>query len=84
MEYQHMKFSDSEEKVRAWVWLAKFDGKEFICPKCAHQQFYQHKKNQEIRECKNCDLEVMRSLMWAYLAMEKRLSFQLRQKVCTK
>ena len=43
MKYQHMKFSqllkelDSEEKARAWVLLAKFDGKELICPKCAHQ-----------------------------------------------
>ena len=55
-----MKFSkilrtlDSEEKARAWVWLAKFDGKEFVCPKCRGKHFYQHKKNPEIRECKNC------------------------------
>lgn len=64
MEYQRMKFSqllkelDSEEKARAWIWLAKFDGKEFYCPKCAHEKFYQHKKNPEIRECKNCHLYI--------------------------
>lgn len=60
MRYQVMKFSkllqelDSEEKARTWIWLAKFDGKEFICPKCNHEKYYQHKKNPEIRECKNC------------------------------
>lgn len=40
MRYGRMKFCkilselDSEEKVRAWIWLTKFDGKEFTCPKC--------------------------------------------------
>jgi hypothetical protein len=60
MKYPEMKFSkllqelDSEEKARTWIWLAKFDGKEFICPKCNHEEYYQHKKNPEIRECKRC------------------------------
>ncbi len=64
MKYQQMKFCkilselDSEEKARAWIWLAKFDGKEFVCPKCAHENFYQHKKNPEVRECKQCHSEV--------------------------
>ena len=64
MQYQRMNFSqllkelDSEEKARAWIWLAKFDGKVFHCPKCAHEKFYQHKKNPEIRECKNCHLYI--------------------------
>ncbi len=44
MKYPQMKFCkllselDSEEKARAWIWLAKFDGKEFICPKCEKMQ----------------------------------------------
>lgn len=64
MQYQRINFSqllkelDSEEKARAWIWLAKFDGKEFHCAKCAHEKFYQHKKTPEIRECKNCHLYV--------------------------
>lgn len=41
-----------------WVWLAKFDGKAFVCPECKHEDFYQHKKNPEIRECKNCHMYV--------------------------
>lgn len=64
MQYRRMKFNkilkelDSEEKARAWVWLAKFDGQIFSCPKCQHENFYQHKKHPEIRECKNCHFEV--------------------------
>lgn len=64
MQYSRMKFTkilkelDSEEKARAWVWLAKFNSKEFLCPKCQHEEFYQHKKYPEIRECKNCHFEV--------------------------
>ena len=64
MNYQQMKFNrilrelDSEEKARLWVWLAKFEGKELICPSCNKDSFYQHKKNPEIRECKKCELKV--------------------------
>lgn len=64
MQYAHMRFwkimneLDSEEKARAWIWLAKFDGKEFTCPKCKNETYYQHHKNPEIRECKKCHFEV--------------------------
>ena len=64
MKYQHMKFCkllselDSEEKARAWIWLAKFDGKEFICPKCSNETCWQHHKNPEVRECRKCHFEV--------------------------
>ena len=43
-----LKELDSEEKARLWSWLAKFDGKEFSCPRCNGEDFYQHKKNPEI------------------------------------
>lgn len=64
MEYRRMKFNkifkelDSEEKARMWIWLAKFDGKIFLCPKCQHENFYQHKKSPEVRECKSYHFEV--------------------------
>ena len=65
MQYKRMKSSkimvelDSEEKARAWVWFAKFDGKQFCCPKCQFDNFYQHKKKSpEVRECKQCHFEV--------------------------
>lgn len=53
-----LKELDSEEKARLWVWLAKFEGKAFVCPECKRESFYQHKKNPEIRECKGCRLYV--------------------------
>jgi len=49
---------NSEEKARSWIWLAKFDGKKFCCPKCQNESYYQHHKNPEIRECKKCHFEV--------------------------
>jgi len=64
MKYRRMKFTkilqelDSEEKARSWVWVAKFDGKNFLCPKCQHEEFYQHKKSPEVRECKKCHFDV--------------------------
>lgn len=60
MGYRHIKFTkilkdlDSEEKARIWIWLAKFDGKEFICPKCKSEHYCQYKKNPEVRKCKSC------------------------------
>jgi ISXO2-like transposase domain len=64
MQYPHMKFCrllselDSEEKARAWIWLAKFDGKEFVCPQCNNEACWHHHKNPEVRECKKCHFEV--------------------------
>jgi len=64
VKYQKMKCNkilkelDAEEKARAWVWLAKFDGKEFTCAKCSGDKFYQHNKNPDIRECKDCHSRV--------------------------
>lgn len=65
MKYKRIKSSkimvelDSEKKARSWVWLAKFDGKQFCCPKCQFDKFYQHKKKSpEVRECKQCHFEV--------------------------
>lgn len=49
---------DSEEKARLWVWLMKFEGKKFVCPKCRCEECYEHKKNPEVRECKKCHFEV--------------------------
>lgn len=64
MKYPQIKFCkllgelDSEEKARSWIWLAKFDGKEFTCPKCANTTYYKHRKKVEVRECKNCHFAV--------------------------
>ena len=61
LKYQRMKFSkilkelDTEEKARAWVWLAKFDGKDFVCPKCHSEHYYQQKVNSDFS---------LRGLLW--------------------
>ena len=49
---------DSEAKARDWIWGLKFGGKVFSCPACHGQEFYQHKKSPEVRECKQCHREV--------------------------
>ncbi len=60
MDYQRMKSVkihkeiDSEEKARQWVWKARFGGKNFICPQCEGESFWQHKAKPEIRECDTC------------------------------
>lgn len=65
MNYPRMKFCkllselDSEKKARAWIWLVKFDGKEFICSQCINETYWQHRKHPEIRECKKCHFEVL-------------------------
>jgi predicted RNA-binding Zn-ribbon protein involved in translation (DUF1610 family) len=64
MKYRRMKFNkilrelDSEDKARAWIWLVKFDGKEFVCPRCGNETYYQHRKYPEVRDCKKCRFEV--------------------------
>ena len=64
MKYQRMRFDKileelkTEEKARQIIWLAKFNGKEFFCPKCSSEHYYQQKRNPEIRKCKLCGLRV--------------------------
>lgn len=44
----------TEEKAREMIWRSKNNGKDFICPKCGAEDFYQFKKEVEIRKCKSC------------------------------
>ncbi len=45
---------NTEEKARNLVWKSRFNGKEFICPECGHEAFYQCHTEPEIRKCKSC------------------------------
>jgi len=45
---------NTEEKARNLVWASRFGGKEFICPECRHEGFYQLVTRPEIRKCKSC------------------------------
>lgn len=45
---------NTEEKARNLVWGSRFGGKDFVCPECKHEEFYQLKTRPEIRKCKSC------------------------------
>lgn len=49
---------DTEEKARNLIWQNRFEGKDFICPHCGHEQYYQYKSRPEIRKCKSCFKQV--------------------------
>ncbi len=64
MNYQRMKgieiFKeiDTEEKARQWVWKSRFAGKDFVCPQCEGESFWQHKNRPEVRECDYCRKQI--------------------------
>jgi len=60
MKYTHIKADEffrkinTEEKARNWAWKSRFSGKDFICPDCGSEEYWQHKKDPEKRECIKC------------------------------
>ena len=60
MDYEHlssMEFFtqvDTEEKARNWVWRCQLEGKDFLCPHCGEEGYWQHRARPEIRECEIC------------------------------
>lgn len=63
MGYSRLKTAEFFDKVKTEAdaqevaWRAKFDGKDFECPRCTHEKFYQY-RTREIRECRLCNLQV--------------------------
>ena len=49
---------DTEEKARDLVWRARFGGKDFVCPHCRREKFWQHKGRPEVRECVHCERQI--------------------------
>lgn len=64
MSYQRMKISEvfkqiqTEEQAREWVWKSRFGGKDFVCPHCRNESFWQYEKRLEIRECRGCHRQI--------------------------
>lgn len=61
LRYTGMNFFkqiNTEEKARYLVWGARFGTKEFICPECNCEAFYQLRSRPEIRRCKGCSHSV--------------------------
>ncbi len=60
MTYRRMKSIEifkginTEEKAREWVWKCRFGGKNFVCPYCENESYWQHKRRPEIRQCDVC------------------------------
>lgn len=60
MQYVHLTPEEfyrtitSVKEARELIWKVKFEGKEFQCPKCNGNQFYQYVKKPEIRKCRAC------------------------------
>lgn len=58
--YKRMKSQEffegikTEEQAREWVWKTRFNGKDFICPECRSESFYQYHQDPEIRKCQEC------------------------------
>ena len=48
----------SEERARDWLWRAKCDGQEFVCPCCQGQTFYELRSRPEVRKCRCCRRQV--------------------------
>ena len=45
-------------RARDLVWRSKFGGKDFVCPHCQHEAYYQYKSEPEIRKCRGCHAQV--------------------------
>lgn len=46
----------TEVEARDWIWRSRFNGKDFVCPECGYEKYWQHKARCEIRECRSCQL----------------------------
>lgn len=44
----------TEASARDLVWRVKFNGKDFQCPECQNETFYQFENKPEIRKCRKC------------------------------
>jgi hypothetical protein len=64
MKYTQIKTEEfyrrinTEERARNWVWKSRFGGKDFVCPGCQSEEYWQHQKKAEMRECAACHRQV--------------------------
>jgi predicted transcriptional regulator len=48
----------TEEQARSLAWGTRFNGKEFVCPVCNHDQYWNYDCEPEIRKCRGCSKHV--------------------------
>ena len=55
---EFFKEMNSEARAREWLWKSKCGGKDFECTKCGHEEYWQHKHREEVRQCTSCKAEI--------------------------
>ena len=45
---------DTEKEARDVIWRSKNGGKEFVCPQCRNESFWQYESEPEVRKCTSC------------------------------
>ena len=64
MDYKKLSPADlfsrvnSESAARLWFWYAKSGDREFCCPHCKSEAYYQYKSRPEIRKCQGCRKQI--------------------------
>lgn len=64
MNYQRFKGMSffksikTEEQARLLVWSTRFEGREFVCPNCQSESYWEYACEPEIRKCKACEKHV--------------------------
>lgn len=64
MRYMRFKLAeffglvDTEKEARDLFWRAKFAGKDFECPRCHHERYYEFRNRPEVRRCRQCEKDV--------------------------
>jgi transposase-like protein len=64
MSYRRMKSIqifreiDTEEDAREWIWRCRFGEKDFVCPSCGNESYWQHQSRPEIKQCDSCRKQV--------------------------
>lgn len=48
----------TEDAARKLVWVTRFQGKEFVCPHCQNEKFWEYECEPEIRKCQGCEAHV--------------------------
>ncbi|MBK7892393.1 MAG: IS1595 family transposase [Bdellovibrionales bacterium] len=64
MNYQRFKGMSffksikTEEQARLLVWSTRFEGREFVCPNCQSESYWEYACEPEIRKCIACEKHV--------------------------
>lgn len=64
MEYKRLELRgiftviQTEADARKWIWQSKCGGKDFVCPHCGCERYYELRSRPEVRKCAECRKQV--------------------------